>query len=155
VRISCTIEWLGHKAGWHAAAEYRGRTITVTQQKSFSLARRRLRAALEGAGVPNPDLQITARMPKAIETDLARYNEVAKQIPELTNELEGLKMKVAQRLCNELNFSEREVGIWLGVSGAHISAKLRALSIDTRPARDDEDDGDGGTEPVRPTAKSR
>ena len=95
-------------------------------------------------------------MPKTLETDLARYRAVAELIPELTSELEELKMKIAQRLCTELNFSEREAGIWLGVSGAHISAKLRALTVDTgefrRPSRDDEEDE---TEPARPAGKTR
>jgi hypothetical protein len=161
VRIPSTIEWLGHRAGWQATAEYRGKTITVAHQKSFALARRRLRAALEAAGVPTPDLQITARMPKTIETDLARYKEVAKLIPQLTSELEELKMKLAQRLCTELNFSERDAAIWLGVSGAHISAKLRALTIDTsefrRPSVDEQrlDDRDNETEPAHSTVKTR
>lgn len=131
MRVPCTIEWLGHKAGWHAEAMYLDKPISVTRQKSFALARKRLKAALESAGAASPDLQITARMPKTVETDLARYKEIAKLIPELTSELEDLKLKIAQRLCTELNFSEREAGIWLGVSGAHISAKLRALNVDT------------------------
>ena len=158
MRIPCTIEWLGHKAGWTAAAEYRGRAITVTQQKSFALARRRLKAALENAGASDPVLQVTARMPKAVEADLARYKELATLLPKLNNELEELKLRLAQRLSTELNFSEREVGIWLGVSGAHISAKLRAHTVDSgefaRPSTKDEDE-DEDERAVRSTVKPR
>lgn len=159
MRIPCTIEWFGHKDGWHAAAEYRGKPITVSNQTTFAGARRRLRAALAAAGVPAPELQITARMPKAIETNLARYKEVGKLIPELEDELEVLKMKIAQQLTRELNFSEREAAIWLGVSGAHISAKLRAMTVDTgefrRPSHDEDDseEDDDDTETAR--AKKR
>jgi hypothetical protein len=163
VRIPCTIEWLGPNAGWQAVAEYRGKPITIAQQDSFAAARRRLKAALVAAGLPKPELQITARMPKAVETDLARYKHLVELIPELSGELEELKIKLAQRLTRELHFSERETAIWLGVSGTHISAKLRALAVDTgefvRPSRDDsdeeEDEDHDGTEPARPTAKSR
>lgn len=138
MRIPCTIEWIGHRAGWRATAEFRGQPITVSQASSFALARRRLQRALEQAGASAPELQVQARMPKQIETDLDRYRELVDQLPGLQAELEALKLRLAQRLSGELNFSEREVGIWLGVSGAHISAKLRANTVDTGEySRDD------------------
>lgn len=159
MRIPCTIEWLGHKTGWLAAAEYRGKPFTVSDQATFALARKRLRAALEAAGVPKPDLQITARIPKTIEANLERYKEVRRLIPELEQELEELKMRLAQQLTRELNFSEREAAIWLGVSGAHISAKLRALTVDTgefaRPSRAEEIDDSDGDQRASPRAKTR
>jgi hypothetical protein len=169
VRIPCIIEWVGPRAGWQAVADYRGKPITVMNQNSFAAARKRLKAALVAAGAPKPELQITARMPKTVETDLERYRELAKVVPELTKEFKQLQIQLAQRLSTEFRFSERETGIWLGVSGAHISAKLRALTVDTgefvRPSRDDDDDDDdedddaaeddGATEPARPTVKSR
>lgn len=131
MRIPCTIEWQGHKAGWQATAEFRGRAFTVSQAQSFALARKRLQRALVAAGATAPELQVQARMPKQIESDLDRYRELAQRVPELTAELEDIKLRLAQRLSTELNFSEREVGIWLGVSGAHISAKLRAHTVET------------------------
>lgn len=148
MRILCTIEWLGPNAGWQAVADYLGKSITITPQDSFAAARRRLKAALVAAGASEPDLQITARMPRAIESDLARYKKLVELIPQLTSELDELKIKLAQRLTRELHFSERETAIWLGVSGAHISSKLRALAVDTgefpRGTRDHEEDEDPG-----------
>jgi hypothetical protein len=148
VRIPCVIEWRGSE-GWHAAAEYRGRTVSVARQRSLSLARKRLSAALSSAGAPDPELQIVARMPKAVEDDLARYRELGALIPKLTAERRALQLQVAQRLAQELHFSEREVAGLLGVSGTLISAKLRAHATDTgeflRPSaagehEDEEDD---------------
>lgn len=131
MRIPCTIEWIGHRTGWRATGEFRGQPITVSQASSLALARKRLQRAFEQAGASAPELDVQARIPKAIESDLDRYRELTEQLPVLQVELEALKLRLAQRLSTELNFSEREVGIWLGVSGAHISAKLRANTVDT------------------------
>lgn len=145
MRIPCVIEWRGPE-GWLATAEYRGRVVSVAHQRSLALARKRLAAALSSAGAPDPELQITARMPKAVEDALGRYRELGELIPKLTAERRELQLQVAQRLAQELNFSEREVAGLLGVSGTHISAKLRAHATDTgefvRPGAAGEEDDD-------------
>lgn len=146
MRIPCVIEWRG-RDGWHAAAEFRGRTVSVAHQRSLSLARKRLTSALSSAGAHDPELQITARMPTQVEADLTRYRELGALIPELTSERRALQLQLAQRLAQELNFSEREVAGLLGVSGTLISAKLRAHATDTgqflRPGARAETDDEG------------
>jgi len=133
VAIPCVIEWKEHRTGWRASATLSGgRQVNITEAHSLSAVRRRLRKALVEAGVdPSEELTVDLRIPKHLAEAMEDFQKLRARIQQLEAQYNDTKPQLAQRLLTELNLTEREAAIWIGVSHTHLSALLQSHTSDT------------------------
>lgn len=106
--------------------------MNITEAQSLSAVRRRLRKALVEAGVnANEELSVDLRIPKHLAEAMEDFQKLRARIQELEAEYNETKPQLAQRLLTELNLTEREAAIWIGVSHTHLSALLQSHTSDT------------------------